>query len=110
MNNNIDSITANKVRQKVVETLYSMDVRDLIALQDDLLSFSYLQSDGDTYYGISGTDYGKEFKDIISKTSRDELLKIINKRLIGKETADYLETINTPFSENIEEKKSTLRR
>ena len=66
MNNNIDSITANKVRQKVVETLYSMDVRDLIALQDDLLSFSYLQSDGDTYYGISGTDYGKEFKDIIS--------------------------------------------
>lgn len=110
MNNNIDSITANKVRQKVVEILYSMDIRDLIALQSDLLSFEYLQHVGDTYYGASGTDYGKEFKYIISKTSRDELLKIINKRLIGKETADDLETMNTPLSENIEDKKSTLRR
>ena len=42
--------------------------------------------------------------------SRDELLKCINKHLIGKTTSDVLETMTTPISDNIEESKRIMRK
>ena len=110
MNNNINNNTELDYK-KIDDEISKMDTRDLINLRNEVLDFELPFFDKeDDYYGVSGTNYGKNFLKILYSVSRDELLKCINKRLIGKSTSDILESMNTPILDNIEESKRIMRK
>ena len=102
--NNINIDLVNKKFSKIEAEIARMDPRDLIQLQDEIVNHHPHNLEED-YYGVSGFNYGNQFLKEIYSIPRNELLKIINGRLFGKETNDYLESITTPNSMDSQGKK-----
>ena len=72
-------------------------------MQNCLMDFSYYPPKDD-FIGTTGRNYGK------FNISRDELLKIVNKHLIGKETADWLETVTKSISNDFQNNDQSNRK
>lgn len=110
MNNNINNNTEFDYK-KIDDEISRMDIRDLINLRDEVLDFELpLFDKEDGYYGVSGTNYGKNFLKVLLSVSREELLKCINKRLIGKSTSDILDSMNSPILDENEESNRIMRK
>lgn len=101
--NNTNNDLVNKTIAKIEEEIIRMDPRDLITMQNCLMDFSYYPPKDD-FIGTTGRNYGK------FNISRDELLKIVNKHLIGKETADWLETVTKSISNDFQNNDQSNRK